>query len=516
MISDETKVIVSRAVKNKLFRKNLVKESLFWFLHIYFPDYLTYPIADFHKEIIKLVEENKTNLAIAAFRGSGKSTIVSTAAVIWSMIGLKEKRFIVLISNTARQSEILMANIKAVLESNDILKADLGPFEETAEEWNISSLVFKDYDTKIMAISVNESVRGIRYKNKRPDLIVCDDVETLDSVKTEDNRDKLTTWFDRDIVPLGDESTNFIMVGTIMTQGSLMHTLKERIDFGQLNGVFRKYPITDEDGNILWKSLWPDQESIDKYKLDKGIVPRSWQTEYLLNDYAEEDQLIKQDMIETYTEIPFGQYPGVHGFISVDLAISTKESADKTAILAGYMLTINGKEHLYLLPHPVNKRMNSHDTLIEIKNMALSMDTGTDTTIIIENVGYQSSMIEQLEQEGFYNAVPFEIRGQDKRARLETTIHNLVTKRILFPEKGCDTLINQLVMFGIEKYDDLADAFSMLSMKSFEIGSSPKVIMVRCTGLRKDIFGRSDNNWDVDEDDRMLRGRGRNWRRIMG
>ena len=267
--------MVSVLVKNKLFRKNLVKESLFWFLHIYFPDYLTYPLADFHKEIIKLVEENKNNLAIAAFRGSGKSTIVSTAAVIWSMIGLKEKRFIVLISNTARQSEILMANIKAVLESNDILKNDLGPFEETAEEWNISSLVFKDYDTKIMAISVNESVRGIRYKNKRPDLIVCDDVETLDSVKTEDNRDKLTTWFDRDIAPLGDESTNLIMVGTIMTQGSLMHTLKERISFGQLNGVFRKYPITDEDGNILWKSRWPDQESIDKYKLDKGIVPRS-------------------------------------------------------------------------------------------------------------------------------------------------------------------------------------------------------------------------------------------------
>jgi hypothetical protein len=70
-----------------------------------------------------------------------------------------------------------MSNIKAVLRVHDsVLKADLGPFEETAEEWNISSsLVFKDYDTKIMAISVNESVRGISYKNKRPDLIIMDD-----------------------------------------------------------------------------------------------------------------------------------------------------------------------------------------------------------------------------------------------------------------------------------------------------------------------------------------------------
>lgn len=380
---NETEIIVDKAVKNKNFRKKLVQKSLYWFLHIYFPDYLTYPLAEFHKEILTLVETNSTNLAVAAFRGSGKSTLVSTAAVIWSMIGFKNKRFIVLISNTARQSEILMANIKAVLESNSVLKADLGPFEETAEEWNISSLVFKDYDTKIMAISVNESVRGIRYKNKRPDLIICDDVETLESVKTEDNREKTITWFDRDIVPLGDESTTLIMVGTIMTGGSLMSTIKTRIELGQLNGVFRKYPIIDDNENILWKSRWPDEASLGKYKLDKGIVERSWQTEYLLNDWISEDQIIKPGMIHMYDEIPFGQYPGSQGFISVDLAISKSDSADKTAILAGYMLRENGQERLYLLPNYVNKKLNYHEALEAIKNMALSMDSGESTHIIV-------------------------------------------------------------------------------------------------------------------------------------
>jgi len=496
MNSNEIQMIVNKAVKYRKFRKDLVQKSL----------------AEFHKEILTLVETNTTNLAIAAFRGSGKSTLVSTAGVIWSMIGFKKKRFIVLISNTARQSEILMSNIKAVLESNDILKADLGPFEETAEEWNISSLVFKDYDTKVMAVSVNESVRGIRYKNKRPDLIICDDVETLDSVKTEENREKLITWFDRDIVPLGDEATTLIMVGTIMTEGSLMHTLKTRIELGQLNGVFRKYPIIDGEGVILWKSRWPNEESLSKYKHDKGIVERSWQTEYLLNDWISEDQIIRPDMITLYDEIPFGQYPGSQGFIAVDLAIAKTDSADKTAILGGYMLRENGQERLYLLPNYINKKLNYHEALEAIKSMARGMDSGEGTNIIVEDVGYQRAMVETLLSEGFHNTVSYQTLGQDKRARLETTVHNLETKRILFPKNSDNILVNQLIRFGFERYDDLADAFSMIATKSFQIGIYNGPIMVKSTGLTQ--FRRRD--WADREDDQMFRRMGGNWRRIMG
>jgi len=35
----------------------------------------------------------------------------------------------------------------------------------------------------------------------------------------------------------------------------------------------------------------------------------------------------------------------------------------------------------------------------------------------------------------------------------------------LFPEKGCEELIDQLIGFGKEKHDDLADAFAMLVIK---------------------------------------------------
>ncbi len=483
-VDNNSKLILDKAVSDPIFREALVRENFYWFIHIYFPDYITYPFAKFHKEMVFSLQEIEDNLVIAAFRGSGKSTIVSLAYVIWSMIGKSNKRFVVICSNTSRQAELLMFNIKNTLEIHPLLKDDLGPFSEFSEEWNVSSLVFKKYDAKIMAISVNESVRGIRYKNQRPDLIILDDVETLDSVRTEENRDKLNTWFDRDIIPLGDEKTNIIVIGTIMTTGSLIQTLNERIKLKLLAGSSKRYPIVDEKWKILWPERWKTKRDIENYRKKFGIVDRTWETEYLLNDYVEEDQIVKPEMIKYYDELPFGYAHFLGGYIGVDLAISMKTTASKTAIVAGYAFKIDGKNKLYLLANPVNKRLDSHETIEAIKNLADSMHSGRNTKIFVEDVGYQRSVIETLNNEG-YNANPFEVRGQDKESRLEITLHNLVQGLVLFPKTGCEDLIVQLIRFRLEKFKDLGDAYSIVVIKAFdELNKGPGVIAVPCRSIK--------------------------------
>lgn len=514
MKKNNKELIIERALSDTEFRQALVQDSFYWFLHIYLPDYITHPFAKFHKEMIHTLQELDTNAVIAAFRGSGKSTVVSLGYVIWCMIGKRNKRFIVLGSNTTRQAELLMFNIKNILESHALLKRDLGPFSEFAEEWNVSSLVFKRYDTKIMAISVNESIRGIRYKNKRPDLIILDDVETLDSVRTEENREKLIRWFDRDIVPLGDEDTNTVVIGTIMTSGSLIQTLEDRISLNLFSGTFRRYPITEGD-KILWPERWGNQKAIDNYRKKMGIVDRAWETEYLLNDFVEEDQVVKPEMIIHYEELPFGPAHFLGGFIGVDLAISPKNTAAKTAILCGYAFKINGNTKLYLLPYPTNERLNFHDTIEKIKKVALSMKSEKDTYIFVEKVGYQEAVIETLLKEGFHRTKPFEIKGQDKQARLETTLHNLAQGKIIFPEKGCEELIVQLVRFKFEKFKDLADAFSIIAIKTFEhLDKSPGVIAIDSKGIKDSISPRSTEDWAEREDREMFRrlgGKGSNF-----
>jgi len=41
--------------------------------------------------------------------------------------------------------------------------------------------------------------------------------------------------------------------------------------------------------------------------------------------------------------------------------------------------------------------------------------------------------------------------------------------KVLFPKKGTEDLIQQLVYFGVEKHDDLVDAFTMVLYVSLEV-----------------------------------------------
>jgi len=51
---------------------------------------------------------------------------------------------------------------------------------------------------------------------------------------------------------------------------------------------------------------------------------------------------------------------------------------------------------------------------------------------------------------------------QDKRSRLVLTANLIKTGQVLFPRNGAEQLIQQIIHFGVEKHDDLADAFANL------------------------------------------------------
>jgi hypothetical protein len=64
-------------MKDKKVRTAITKESFSYFFHFYYAHYVKYATADFQKEIIHLIERNdRDNLFVVAFRGSGKSTVI--------------------------------------------------------------------------------------------------------------------------------------------------------------------------------------------------------------------------------------------------------------------------------------------------------------------------------------------------------------------------------------------------------------------------------------------------------
>ena len=183
----EFEEIKKRITQDSKFRKALAMRSHFWFFYIYFSHYIEFEPAKFHKEIFSLTEDEEVRfVTIVAFRGSGKSTIISLSYPIWAIIGNQQKKYPLLIGQTQQQAKQMLANIKSELETNEVLIKDFGPFEQYADTWRADSLVLPQYGARISAISTGENIRGLRHKQTRPDLIICDDVEDADSVRSSD------------------------------------------------------------------------------------------------------------------------------------------------------------------------------------------------------------------------------------------------------------------------------------------------------------------------------------------
>lgn len=326
-------------IRDRKVRIAITKESHWLFFHFYFAHYVKYPTAQFQAEMFDLTEDERLgNFFVVAFRGSGKSTIITTSYPIWAILGRQQKRFVLILCQTQSQAKQHMMNLRQELENNTILKHDLGPFREESDEWGSSSLVFSQLNARITVASREQSIRGLRHNQHRPDLIVCDDVEDMASTKTREGRNKTYQWLTAEVIPTGDRNTRLAIVGNLLHEDSLLMRIKEDVGKKRIGGIFKEYPII-RGQEILWPGKYLSLEDIESEKRKAGNE-FAWEREYMLHIVADEEQAIHREWICYYDELPYGE-KDCQGYdkhievrIGVDLAISKRDTADYTAMVS--------------------------------------------------------------------------------------------------------------------------------------------------------------------------------------
>ena len=455
-------------VKDRKVRIAVTKKSHRHFFHFYFAPYVNSPTAPFQNEMFELSENEKLgNFFVVAFRGCGKSTILTTSYPIWAILGRQEKRFVLILCQTQGQAKQHMMNLRRELENNSILKNDLGPFKEESDEWGSSSLVFSKLNARITAASAEQSIRGLRHNQHRPDLIICDDVEDLASTKTRESRNKTYQWLTSEVIPAGDRNTRLVIVGNLLHEDSLLMRVKEAVEKKKIDGVFKEYPLI-KNGEILWLGKYPTIEDIEEEKR-KASNDFAWQREYLLNIVPSDEQAILREWIQYYDEIPspFELKCGYTNHreirIGIDPAISKSDAADYTAMVPGMLYELERGYKIYILPKIINKKLNFPETVDMCKTLYQTYkDRDMYPTFVIEDVAYQKALPQQLMNEGVSDIITTRPGIQDKRSRLVLTANMIKEGKVLFPREGAEELIQQIVHFGVEKHDDLADAFANL------------------------------------------------------
>ncbi len=441
-------------------RVALTTRSHYYFFYIYFSGYIQHDIAPFQKQMFAITEDNGVPLTvIVSFRNSGKSTLITMSYVLWAILGIQKKRFICIISQTQEQARTHFRSLKKELENNTLLRDDLGPFREE-EEWNSSTLVLTKYNARIMIASRDQSFRGVRHREVRPDLIICDDIEDINSVRTKEGRDHTYNWFNSEVVPLGDLGTKIVVVGNKLHKDSLIKRLEDEIIGGDRKGIYREYPVIKSNGKILWPGKYPNQEAIDELKAKTSYL--SWNREYLLRIIDDQEPVVDREWVRYYQEIPPSNYDHRRTFaVGIDLAVSEKEKADYSALVSCEIIGTGDDMKIYILPNPINSRMRLPVTADTTINLVGSWGERASYMVYVEDVGQQRGLVQLLEDRGI-NACGVLIGRNDKRTRLAIVSEYIRSGKIIFPEKGANALMMQILDFGVESHDDLVDAFTTL------------------------------------------------------
>lgn len=431
-------------------RWEVARRDLAYFAALYLPHHLKYPLAPFQYELLDLLADKKVEqLVVTAFRGSGKSTLAGLALPLWAALGEQERRFIVLAARTQTQARLMMRNIRYELEHNYALKADFQIRVDESDEWRQDSLIIEPYGTRILALSYGASIRGIKHRDRRPDLVIIDDIEDIESVKTLESRDKLYEWLTSDVLPVGDLGTKYVIVGNLLHRDSVMMRLKKQSHKPKSSLCYREYPLVGANGRSLWPVKYP-ADAIQKMKRQVRSH-NAWQREYLLRIVRDEGQIVTEDQLRFYDELPQDLMGG--DIVGVDLAISSNQTADYTAMVPVSVRGSGETLEIYVLTPIVNAKLSGSEIFEYVAQLNTLLQ---GPTFYVESNGFQQIVVEELQRRN----IPVEaiVSTHDKRARLMSVAHLFKNGRIYFPRKESKKFTTQLLGFGSERHDDLVDA----------------------------------------------------------
>ena len=449
----------------------------------------------FHREIWDLVTSDARQVAIAAPRYHAKSTAVTHAYTVASVL-FRESRYVLIVSDTVSQAIQFLGDIKKELLDNDDLRSLFGikegPFPKDTEDDLIVELE-DGYTFRIQAKGSEQKLRGLKWANLRPDLIIGDDMENDEIVMNKDRRTKFKRWFYGALIPCISSKGKIRIVGTILHLDSLLENLMPQSQLGSSRATTEKKLIREDlkeytNVKLPWKSvkyrahtddfktlLWPEMKSAEEFK----FLREDYIRQGLADVYSQEMLNIPIDESATYFKksdfIPMrvdDYKKRLVYYATCDLAVSTAQRADYSAFVVGGM---DEDGRLYC-KHVINERLDAMqivDTILSIQKMYKPVLFGIEQGTIQKAIGPYLNE-EMLKRGEFISLVLLKPSG-DKLTRSRSIQARMRSGACRFDKDAewYQTFEDQLMRFPRDKHDDQVDAWSYLGLMLDKMWEAP-------------------------------------------
>lgn len=491
-------------------RKRLGAIDMEFFGRAYFPHYFSRPSPEFHRELDNIWQsgvlkgrfpttsaETKAisrlpgvRRVVAAPRGHAKSTNLTFKGVMHAVL-YQYKHYPIIISDSSDQAEGFLDNSRVEFEENTAIREDFGDL--VGSVWRSNVLVTKT-NIKIEAIGSGKKIRGRKHRNWRPDLIVLDDVENDENVRTPEQRAKLDNWFKKAVSKAGDDYTDIVYIGTLLHYDSLLaNTLKNPayraikyqavISFSPAEDLWQKwegiYTELDNDNREVdslaffqehraamldgTQVLW--EEKLSYYDL---MVMRVSEGESAFNSEMQnepinpDDCIFVQEWFDFYNEAEINfRDPAFQFFGFVDPSLGKSKKSDFSAIITLAKHKVNG--YMYVVDADIERRHPDRiisDVLGKEKWLRATYGRGYKK-LGSETNQFQWFLKEELvkasAKAGLYIPIEEVQQTSDKVMRVQTLQPDIKNKYIKFNQRH-KRLLEQLYHFPMGAHDDGPDA----------------------------------------------------------
>ena len=446
-----------------------------------------------HREWWELCTSNNQFVAIAAPRGHAKSTAITFSYTLACAL-FRERKFVILVSDTEAQACMFLGAIKQELQDNE----DIQRLFKLKKDAKGQVYFPKDSETdligqfddgmkfRIMAKGSEQKLRGLLWDGKRPDLIVCDDMENDEIVMNQDRRKKFQRWFYGALMPCRSQTGIIRYVGTILHMDSMLERLMPvESDKRTINEELKLYTTRKS----LWKSvkyrahnsnysemLWKEKFSAEELK----EIREEYRNQGIPDVYSQEYLNIPIDDSVAYFKkgdfIPLREEDRklrVNYYITVDLAISEKQKADWSVFL---IAGVDENKRIQIR-NVVRERLDGRDivdTLIALQRNYKPEVIGIEEGQISKSLGpfLNEAMINANEYLSIY---PLKHMSIDKVMRSRSIQARMRAHSIKFDKEAdwYQTFEDECVRFPRDKHDDQVDTFAYLGLMLDKLLEAP-------------------------------------------
>lgn len=419
-------------------------------------------VPDFHLwGLGEMIKEGEKPIAIAWPRDHAKTTLAKIA-VAW-LLSFTEKRFCLYISHTHKVAKASAKDIKDMLTSPLMRKVFGAPtFGSNSDALGDYEFTWCGKKCFLVALGVGMQIRGTNRNNKRPDIMVLDDIES--SEEGEENKlgyEGIAQWyFGSAKKAMDSRGSVIIQIGNFVASKSFLGDNLRSDDWrSQLLSAITK------SGRPLWKSRWSIAElKIDLISYMKRGKTSLWLCEMLNMPLNETGQLIKLDSQKFQPELdPFDKDIKFR-CITVDPAIAADKRYADQAVIAAHCY-LNGRWQLAEIAAVTGKGP------YELYRLMMEMAEKWHISLVgIECEGYQEALRQVCITEAqranldFMNFVELKTGKKRKAIRIAAFADMVKEGYYTFAASGLGVL-RQLAEYDIHaknNKDDQADACSYL------------------------------------------------------